>query len=208
MTIGGAILLAVLVAGPGDRATAGDLTRLRADALLACAGAGACQASDWDLARELARREKPHRLLARLRGAKPAQRRVLVFALTVIPPDAGVTRALRDAARSDDEEVRYHARNALAKGCDEEALGAFASEPDEVPAPCEQWASTLALVGTCRYAPGARLLVAQLDHACGNVVAAALQSLRVIFPDAPRRFDTFSAEKEYFEVRVASQPEP
>ncbi len=196
------VLAAVLSAEPEG----GELAAMKVDELLACSGdAERCQASDWDLAGELARREGHDGLLARLAHARSAQRRVLLLALYLLEPNEQVAKLMRRQSRSSDEEVSYFALNYLAKLCDKDALRRLSAPPYKVRAACEQWASTVALFGQCRYAPGARFLVQSLGHACGNVVAAADASLRALYPDAPAAFESLAKEKEYFKTRVGQR---
>ena len=109
---------------------------------------------------------------------------------------------MRSLVRDRDRDVSYYALNYLAKGCDGEALRILSAPPYRVLAHCQQWAETVALFGACRYSRGGGLLVSSLGHACGNVVAAADQSLRQLFPDAPATFESVAAEVEYFKARI------
>jgi hypothetical protein len=188
------ILLAAAVA-----TTEGELSSLSADALMACTqSADHCQALDWDLARELAKRESSAALLARLRHAKG--QRVVVFALYLQKPDEQVKKAMRQLWESKDEEIAYYSLNYLARLCDPQALRKLSAPPYEPRAACQQWATTVGLFGQCKYRPAKRLLLASLDNACGNVIDAAGESLRAIFPGAPK-FESLSEEKAWFSVR-------
>jgi hypothetical protein len=193
------LLAALLAADPND----GRLGSMSIEGLLACSGeAERCQASDWDVARELVRREGREALLARFAHASAAHRRVLVFTLYLLEPNEQVEKLMQRQSRSVDEEVSYYALNYLAKLCDKEALRKLSAPPYKVRAACEQWAATIALFGQCRYAPAAPFLVSSLNHACGNVVTAADASLRALYPDAPATFESLSKEKAYFKTRV------
>jgi hypothetical protein len=80
-----ALLLAALLAAEPNR---GRLASMSVERLLACSGeAERCQASDWDLARELIRREGSEALVARFDRARAADRlRELAEARQSFPP--------------------------------------------------------------------------------------------------------------------------
>ncbi|MCY1023235.1 hypothetical protein [Pyxidicoccus sp. MSG2] len=180
------------------------LEQMELEQVLSCAGdALKCEASDWDLARELARRYDSTVLAARIQRASGAQRRVLVFALYVLPPSPEVARLMRKLSSDRDEELAYYALNYRVKLCDREALAKLVAPPYRIRAACEQWATTVSLVGQCQYMPGGSFLLSSLDHACLNVVQAAGASLRALYPDAPSSFESFDQEKAYFGTRVS-----
>ena len=101
-----------------------------------------------------------------------------MFALYLLDPSEPVANLMRRQSRSKDEEVAYYALNYLARLCDQGALRQLSAKPYKVRASCEQWATTVAAFGTCRYTGASAFLVASLEHACGNVVAAAETGLR------------------------------
>jgi hypothetical protein len=179
------------------------LERMELAEVLACAGDGLkCEASDWDLARELARRYDSAVLSARLPRASGAQRRVLAFALYVQPSRPEVARLMKKLSSDRDEELAYYALNYRVKLCERDALAKLVAPPYRIRAACEQWATTVALVGQCHYAPGGPFLVSALEHSCLNVVQAAAAGLRALYPDAPSTFESFDQEKAYFGTRV------
>lgn len=187
-----AALAIALAAAPGAERLSG----MDAGALLACAGDPArCDASDWDLARELARREDAAALLARHARTSGPARRVVFFALYLAEPTPTVDALMRRLSRSADEEVAYYALNHRAKRCDPDALQVLSAPPYWIRAACEQWATTVALFGACRFEPGVPFLVWSLRHACLNVVDAAMESLRVLHPEAPAFSSPAEAER-------------
>ncbi|MFP2926905.1 hypothetical protein ACLESO_17240 [Pyxidicoccus sp. 3LG] len=195
-----AILLVLMMA---DVPAHPPLERMELDEVLSCAGDLAkCEASDWDLARELARRFDTAVLAARLQRASGAQRRVLTFALYVAPSSPEVAGLMKKLSGDRDEEVAYYALNYRARRCDRDALATLVAPPYRVRAACEQWATTVSLVGQCHYVPGGAFLLSSLEHSCLNVVQAAGAGMRALYPDAPTTFESASHEKEYFKRRV------
>ncbi|MBF5043205.1 hypothetical protein FGE12_12470 [Aggregicoccus sp. 17bor-14] len=145
------------------------------------------QATLWELAEGLAQRYPAEVLWRRLRGmTDPYPRRLLVFALYEQPSSATVATRMRGLDNDTDEEVAYYALNYRVKRCEPDALAKMTSPRSRYDAPCEQWATTFAQVGACRYEPGAPFLVGGLRHACLNVVRASEGALLSIYPDAPK----------------------
>jgi hypothetical protein len=193
------VLILMMAEGPGPL----PLERMELEQILSCAGdALKCEASDWDLARELARRYDSAVLSARLPRASGAQRRVLAFALYVQPSRPELAKLMKKLSSDRDEELAYYALNYRAKRCDREALAKLVAPPYRPRAACEQWATTVSLVGQCQYMPGGTFLLSYLDHACLNVVQAAGAGLRALYPDAPSTFESPTQEKAYFGKRV------
>lgn len=179
------------------------IEQMELEEVLSCAGdALKCDASDWDLAWELARRYDSRVLAARIQRASGAQRRVLTFALYAAPSSPEVAQLMKKLSSDRDEEIAYFALNYRAKRCDQEALAKLVAPPYRPRAACEQWATTVSLVGQCQYMPGGRFLLSYLDHACLNVVQAAGAGLRALYPDAPSSFESPTQEKAYFGTRV------
>lgn len=179
------------------------LGRMSVDEVLSCASdAERCQLSEWELARELARRNDVAVLVERLPRAAAPQRRVLVFALYSSTPNPKVERLMQHLSHDPDEEIAYYALNYQVKLCDQRALARMTAPPYHVRAACEQWATTVALVGQCRYTLGGSFLLASLDHACLNVIQAAETSLRALYPEAPASFESLVDEKAFFRAKL------
>jgi hypothetical protein len=179
------------------------LEQMELEQLLSCSGdALKCEASDWDLARELARRYDSTVLAARIQRASGDQRRVLAFALYVQPSRPEVAKLMRKLSSDRDEELAYYALNYRVKLCERDALAKLVAPPYRVRAACEQWATTVSLVGQCKYMRGGLFLVDSLDHACLNVVRAAEAGLLALYPDAPSSFESPTQAKAYFRKRV------
>jgi hypothetical protein len=198
-----AVLGLVLVVMMAQDPVSPPIERMEFEELLSCAGdALKCQASDWDLARELARRYDSSVLAARLQRAPGPQRRVLAFALYVLPSSPEVASLMKKLSSDQDEELAYYALNYRAKRCEWDALAKLVAPPYRVRAACEQWATTVSLVGQCKYMRGGLFLVDSLDHACLNVVRAAETGLLALYPDAPSSFESPTQAKAYFRKRV------
>jgi hypothetical protein len=109
---------------------------------------------------------------------------------------------MRRLSRDKDEEIAYYALNYRAKLCDKDALAMLVEPPYRARAACEQWATTVALVGHCRFARGGAFLLASLDHACLNVVRTAETGLRALYPEAPASFGSLEEEKRFFSEKL------
>jgi hypothetical protein len=199
-------LLATTDAGPTPDAGPKPLGELTIDELLDCTvDATECQASTWDLAWELRRRDTSTQTLReRLRRERKEgpRREMLIFALYLSRRDPEVSKVMRRLYHDPDEEVAYYALNYGAKGCEPEALRILSAEPFESRADCQQWATTVALFGECKYRAATPFLVDSLRYACLNVVFAANESLRALYPEAPFPFRSPSAEAAYFRAKM------
>lgn len=197
------MLTLVLVAMLAEASEPRSIQQMNLDELMSCAGdAPRCEALDWDLGRELARRHGIAELSARLQRETGAKRRVLAFALYSKPSNPDVAKLMKELSSDPDEEIAYYALNYRAKRCEQDALAKLVAPPYEARAACEQWATTVSLVGKCKYEPGGRFLVEYLDHACLNLVLAAEKGLRRLYPDAPSSFKSVEEEKAYFLKRT------
>ncbi|NOJ92361.1 hypothetical protein HMI51_05335 [Corallococcus coralloides] len=148
------LLAALLAEAPEAPAT----EKMKIDEVLSCAGdAPKCDASDWDLAQELVRRFDTKDLSSRLQRASGAQRRVLVFALYAAPSNPDVAKLMKKLSSDRDEEIAYYALNYRAKLCEKDALAKLVAPPYEPRGACQQWATTVSLVGQCQYMPGGAL---------------------------------------------------
>jgi hypothetical protein len=112
-----------------------------------------------------------------------------------------VAKLMKKLSNDPDEEIAYYALNYRAKRCEKGALAKLVAPPYELRADCMQWATSVSLVGQCKYTPGTRFLVANLDDACLNAVQAAETGLRKLYPDAPASFESQEAMKAYFRKR-------
>jgi hypothetical protein len=88
--------------------------------------------------------------------------------------------------------------NYLAKVGDSEALkelstGRYRNQG------CLQYQTSVALFGKWKYRPAIPYLVetAAYDF-CGNITDAAEESLRVLYPDSPKHFDSLEGMRHYF----------
>lgn len=195
------LLLALILSG--DAPSEGLLSRMSMDAVLSCAEeVERCQSPDWELARELARRGEVATLLELLPRASAPRRRVIVFALYLSAPQPEVMKLMRRLSSDADEEIAYYALNYQVKLCELQALAKLTAAPYRVRAACEQWATTVSLIGKCHYTPGGAFLLSSLDHACLNVVQAADSGLRTLYPEAPASFESLRNEKAFFRARM------
>jgi hypothetical protein len=196
------MLTLLLVALMAEAPEPPSIEQMKLDEVLSCSGDPTkCDASDWELAWELARRFGTKELSSHLKRASEAQRRVLVFSLYASPSNPDVAKLMKKFSNDPDEEIAYYALNYRAKLCDQEALAKLVAPSYDARASCQQWAVTVSLVGQCKYKPGGRFLVEHLDYACLNIVLAAVESLRALYPDAPS-FESPAQVKAYFEKRV------
>ncbi len=196
------LLVLMLSEAPAPR----PLEQLKLEEILSCADDPVkCDAGEWELAGELSRRYESKDLLARFQRASEAQRRVLVFALYQEPASPKVTSLMKKLSGDRDEELAYYALNYRAKACERGALAKLTAPPYEIRAACAQWATTVSLVGQCKYTPGGAFLLSSLDHACLNVVLAAEEGLKALYPDAPASFESMTQTMEYFEKRVKQE---
>jgi hypothetical protein len=114
-----------------------------------------------------------------------------------------VAQFMRSAIRrkSLDEDDLYYANDYLGERCDPRALrflsGSGTKKYFQLAA-CPDWARTVSYFGKCQYRQAVPFLVASPDSQCLDVGDAAAKSLSQLFPDAPKRFATLKAMKEYF----------
>jgi hypothetical protein len=103
------------------------------------------------------------------------------------------------ATRRDDGENWYYPANYLAKRrCDPDALKLLSSGKSRTQG-CVQFESTVQAFGRCKYRPAIPYLVdSGLSDLCENIVDAAADDLRTLYPKGPQTFtDPQAAQKFY-----------
>lgn len=182
-------------------------------ALLACIKGNDCPMDTRGIAEELLKHPKLDPM-ALATGSEPGRSvGFLALYLRNADGDAAFFRREAESPKRSDEE-RYEAWNFLARRCDRNALAALSRTPYQPWSACGERAETLRLFGKCGWRGAAPLLIEALHDACFNAVGAALGSLRVFFPDAPKEFADPDAMQTYFQQAATSStwdpryPEP
>jgi hypothetical protein len=187
----------------------GRLPRLPTATLVSCfanwkvCGTGEGQASGWPISDELARRGHIHELLVRY-WTEPKwmiRRGIEDVAYHFDTPE--VTEFMRRvvAEKVYDGEDRYWPVNYLAGRCDATALheltgGRYRNQGGM------QYETSVKLFGKCRYRPAIPYLVETAVYDMSlNVVDAADESLRALFPGTPKTFRSLDAMQNYYCAR-------
>jgi len=170
-------------------------------------GVGEGQASGWPISDELARRGNPHELYARywnepkwtIRGG------IEHVAYHFHNPETVIFMRRVLSERLEDGEDLYWPVNYLAKTGDSTALkelstGRFRNQG------CMQYQTSVALFGKWLYRPAIPYLVETAMHDfCGNVIDAAEESLRAMYPDSPKHFANLEEIQHYFCGRAQTE---
>lgn len=156
----------------------------------------------------LERREVPFLLRTFQHAPGGPVRLALVSQVLYQIDDAAILHAFRERLSEAEDEESYYLANYVAKHGDVSALELLNRHFFRYPVSSLQWSYTVALFGQFRYQPAAPNLVASLDAASLNLAGEALEALLALYPDAPRRFDTRAAAREYFQSRVAAGSTP
>ncbi len=189
------------------------LKKLPSSLLVACfadwklCGAADNEASGWQISDELASRKY----------LKPLLKRYWT------EPNEGIRWGIIDVAyhfdtpavaafmkRVMDQQIaagkaEYWPVNYMAKRCDPLALrelakGTFRNEG------CMQYETSMKLFGKCRYKPAVPYLVDDaLNDMCLNITDSGEQSLKKLFPDAPRNFRTLPAMRDYYCLKAKEE---
>jgi len=106
------------------------------------------------------------------------------------------------------EDDLFRANDYLGPRCDPSALSFLSGSGEKEYfqlAACQDWARTVSYFGKCRYRRAASFLVNSLESQCLDIQNAAAKNLADLFPDAPKKFASGEAMKEYFLHRIAAQ---
>jgi hypothetical protein len=189
-------------------AEAADLAKLAPAALVACfKDPVSCDAGAWPIADELARRGGLDSLMAdywrtpdraiRAGIEKVAYRHDSTTALDFMKRIVNT--------RVDDGEGRYYPLNYLAKRCMDAGLKALATG-DFRNQGGQQYATSIELFGKCGYRPAVPYLVDEaLWDSSLNVVIAAENSLRQLYPGSPSEFGSPLEARSYFCGRATAE---
>ena len=182
---------------------AAGLKQVSTAALLECFSDHKCGQDYRAVSSELSRR-KPTRLLitSYWKTTDQSQKDGIFLALHGIDAPE-VAQFMKSAIKKEslDEDDLYYANDYLGERCDLRALrflsGSGAKKYFQLAA-CPDWARTVAYFGKCQYRQAIPFLIASLDSQCLDIGDAAAKALSQLFPDAPKRFASPEAIKEYF----------
>ncbi len=141
---------------------------------------------------ELQKRQKDVHLLLEA-FSNPTDDTQLKHIVDVLYPmdDKRINAAFKKYINSNElSETMYYCLNYLAKQGDMEALKILNKNYFKYPVSSWQWSYTVELFGKYHYIQATENLLTSLDAASLNVVDAAFKSLFLLYPDAPRKFDT------------------
>jgi hypothetical protein len=189
------------------------LPKLPSEELVQCfddwkiCGVGEDHANGWPISDELARRGNPRSLLVRYWNEPKWTIRGGIEHVAYHFHDPEVAAFMRRvlSERPEDGEDLYWPVNYLAKIGDSSALkelgtGRYRNQG------CMQYQTSVALFGKWKYRPAIPYLVetAQYDF-CGNIIDAAEESLRALYPHSPSYFDKLEDMQRYFCARAQKE---
>ncbi|MGA2085635.1 MAG: hypothetical protein ABSG60_08965 [Terracidiphilus sp.] len=182
------------------------LPALTTEQLLACfanwkiCGVGEDQASGWPISDELARRGDPHDLLVRY-WKEPnwlIRNGIEHVAYHFNTPEVTAFMQRVLAQRKKDGEDFYWPANYLAKKCDPTGLKELSTGRHRNQGSL-QYQTTLVLFGKCQYRLAIPYLAGEALYDFSlNIVGAAEESLKALYPDHPREFKTLEDEQKYY----------
>ena len=181
------------------------LSKYSTSQLLACfANWRICNAADslptgWQISDELARRGHIKPLLREYWHEKDPLIRGGIEHVAYHFHTKEVTTFMKKvvAKHMQDDEDLYWPLKYLEEQCDPVALKAFSTGSMEVG--CIQYISVVAMFGKCQYRPAIPYLVnSALNDVCGNIIAAAQESLYSMFPGSPKRFSSLEKMQSYY----------
>jgi hypothetical protein len=182
-----------------------DLSHFSRKQLLACfhdykiCGAADGSASGWQISDELARRPGHEELYSLFWRERSWEIRDGIEHVAYHFDDDTSADFMRRVFRvnQDDGEDLYYPVNYMAKRCDEAALHRLATERFSISS--LQLASSVELFGKCKYRPAIPFLVdSAINAASLNLVEAAQDSLKLLYPDSPKDFDELGPMQRYY----------
>jgi len=189
-----------------DDELVGRMPQLSSEKLLSCfdnwkvCGSGEDKASGWPISDELARRDHIHELLVRYWTEPKWTIREGIEHVAYHFDTPEVSQFMRRivAEKVHDGEDRYWPVNYLAKKCDVIALHELSSGRYRNQGSL-QYETCVSLFGKCGYRPAIPYLVdtAVYDMSL-NVVDAADESLRALFPGSPNEFQSLDSMQKYY----------
>ena len=197
-----------------------DLSGFSRSTLISCfSNFTPCESDSWSIADELKKRGHTAALFESYwKVMNPAARAgIEKVAYREDSPEARKFLRQVVARQINDGEDLYYPFNDLAKHCEEAGLQALATGRYRNQGSL-QYATSLRLFGMCGYRPAIPYLVnTALSDASLNVIDAAEDSLRKLYPKAPSNFPDLAsmqryfcaqAKEEGFEVRCAAKIPP
>jgi hypothetical protein len=208
-TLAFAALVTILLAPDTEAAATeqGGGAALSTRELVSCLRSDAnCAIEEWAIREEMLRRKEVSLLTAAYRtSTDEAQKDRLVEVLFEID-DHAVARFMRALMTPGATLQDYYAAQYLAKRGERRALSIMNQNYFKYPVSSAAWASTVRLFGRYGYRPATNHLIESIDAASVNVAAAAVESLRLLFPGSPSEFKSAAEAKKYFRERVRRQP--
>ena len=189
------------------------LPTLPTEQLIACfdnwriCGTGEDQASGWPISDEIARRGNPNGLLVRYWEEPNWLIRNEIEHVAYHFDTREVTAFMQKVLveRKKDGEDFYWPANYLAKKCDPLGLKELSTGRHRNQGSM-QYQTTLVLFGKCQYRPAISYLVEDaLYDFSGNIIAAAEESLDVLYPDHPKNLDTLEKVQKYYCCRAKKE---
>ena len=119
--------------------------------------------------------------------------------------DAAIADAFEKRLGEGESEEDYYIANYLAKSGNRRPLEVLNRHYFRYPVSSWQWSYTAALFGKYGYRPAIPNLIWSLDAASLNLVGEAWGSLKLLYPDSPREFESPSAAKSYFQERFTAE---
>ncbi|MFZ0304584.1 MAG: hypothetical protein WAL75_17970 [Terracidiphilus sp.] len=161
----------------------------------------------WAVSAEVGRRGDPQKLLVRywIEPDEGVRDGIIHTAVHFNTPEVTAFMKKVVATGKGDEDALYWPADYLAKRCDSDALK-WLSARNGRPEGCILWAPTVARFGKCRYRQAIPYLVDNsLDDACLNIVDAAEDDLRAMYPHSPREFSSIEAMRKYYCARALQE---
>ncbi len=177
------------------------LSKMSTQKLLSCfADASICGAGEWVIADALAKRDELPFLIGEYWRENNPEIRNGIEKVAYRKKSSVATRFMEKilATHMDDGEDLYYPINYLAKRCDPNALAQLATGRFRFEGSL-QYQTSVELFGRCGYKPAIPYLVdTALQDASFNIVAAADDSLRRLFPGTPKQFEHLETMQKYY----------
>ena len=109
-----------------------------------------------------------------------------------------ITKAFEARLNEKTDEDDYYVAQYLAERGNRRALEILNRNYFQYPVSSWQWSYTAGLFGRFDYRPAIPNLVKSLNAASLNLVSGAASALRLLYPDAPEKFETLEACHTYF----------
>lgn len=153
----------------------------------------------------LRRKEIPTLVSACERSTDAKVRRYLIKRVLYEIDDPRVVESFGRQLGEEEGEDDYFVANYLAKRGNRTALEVLNRHYFKYPVSSLQWAYTVGLFGKYAYRPAIPNLIDSLHAASLNLVEAAIDSLRIFYPDAPEKFAGLDEVQVYFQKRFEQE---